>query len=148
MSIKSEKSINELESPATEVAVELPERHVFVQCPKCRHIVDQSKISANLDVCPRCGAHLRIGARRRLDITVDKGSFEEWDADLTVTNFLHFPGYTEKLKGPRETSGQLDAVICGRATIGGQECALLIMNVDFMMGFMGAVAGEKLCRVF
>ena len=148
MSTKSEKSLNELESPATEVTVEIPERHVFEQCPRCRHIVDQNKIAANFDVCPRCGAHLRIGARRRLEITVDGGSFEEWDEHLATTDFLHFPGYSEKLERARKKSGELDAVICGRASIGGQPCAIFIMNGEFMMGSMGIVVGEKICRLF
>lgn len=80
--------------------------------------------------------------------TVDAGSFEEWDASLRATDFLEFPGYAEKLEAARAASRENDAVICGRGTIGGHACALFFMNADFMMGSMGSVVGEKICRVF
>jgi acetyl-CoA carboxylase carboxyl transferase subunit beta len=142
------KSENVLEAPVTQVPVEVPERTLLVRCPSCRRVVDAQLIADNLDVCPRCGHHLRIGARRRLSITVDAGSFEEWDAGLAATDFLDFPGYPDKLDRARRASGETDAVVCGRATIGGQPCALFVMDGSFMMGSMGAVVGEKICRCF
>ncbi|WP_455139154.1 acetyl-CoA carboxylase, carboxyltransferase subunit beta [Thermophilibacter sp.] len=145
---KREKSLNALEGPVTEVAAEFPERHVLVKCPGCRRVIDAEKLEANLDVCPRCGRHLRLSGRKRMKVTVDAGSFEEWDADLAATDFLEFPGYPEKLEAAREKSHELDAVVCGRGKIGGHDCALFFMNADFMMGSMGSVVGEKVTRVF
>lgn len=142
------KNVNKLEGPVTDVTVELPQRHLLVKCPGCRRVIDQHDMSDNLDVCPRCGHHLRLDARRRLAITVDDGSFEEWDADLEATDFLRFPGYAEKLSRNRAKTGERDAVVCGRAAIGGRACAVFVMNGDFLMGSMGAVVGEKICRVF
>ena len=143
-----DKRENDLEGPVTEVPVELPQRTLLVKCPGCRRIIDQDKLAENLDVCPRCGHHLRLGARARLRVTVDAGSFEEWDRDLEVRDFLKFPGYAEKLDAARAKTGEADAVVCGRARIGGRECALFVMNADFMMGSMGSVVGEKICRTF
>lgn len=145
---KREKSVNALEGPITEVAAEFPERHVLIKCPGCRRVIDQQKLAENLDVCPRCGRHLRVSGRKRMRMTVDAGSFEEWDADLSATDFLEFPGYPEKLEAAREKSHEPDAVVCGRATIGGHPCAVFFMNADFMMGSMGSVVGEKVTRVF
>ena len=142
------KRDNELEGPVTEVPVELPQRTLLVKCPGCRRIIDQEKLSENLDVCPRCGHHLRLSARRRILATVDAGSFEEWDRALEARDFLDFPGYKEKLDTARAKTGEADAVVCGRATIGGRACALFVMNADFMMGSMGSVVGEKVCRTF
>ncbi|WP_346674910.1 acetyl-CoA carboxylase, carboxyltransferase subunit beta [Enorma phocaeensis] len=141
-------AVNKLEGPITDIEVELPQRRTYVKCPGCRRIIDQEQLRANLDVCPRCGRHMRLDARRRIALTVDTGSFEEWDADLAPTDFLEFPGYTEKLCHAQEASGERDAVVCGFARIGGEPCALFVMNGDFMMGSMGAVVGEKICRVF
>lgn len=140
--------VNKLEGPVTDVPVELPPRRLYVKCPSCRRIIDQDQLEEGLDVCPRCGHHMRIGARRRIELTVDAGSFEEWDADLAATDFLSFPGYAEKLTATRAKTGEVDAVVCGRASIGGMPCALFVMNGDFMMGSMGAVVGEKICRTF
>ena len=92
---KREKSVNTLESPVTEVAAELPERHILVKCPGCRRVIDQSKFAENLDVCPRCGRHLRVSGRKRMRMTVDAGTFEDWDRELAATDFLEFPGYAE-----------------------------------------------------
>lgn len=145
---RKEKASNILEGPLTEGAAEFPERHVFVKCPSCRRIIDEARLRENLEVCPRCGKHHRVSGRLRLQMTVDTGSFEEWDAELAPTDFLSFPGYADKLKGAQRTSGELDAVVCGRAKIGGNAAAIFCMNADFMMGSMGSVVGEKICRTF
>jgi acetyl-CoA carboxylase carboxyl transferase alpha subunit/acetyl-CoA carboxylase carboxyl transferase beta subunit len=142
------KSRNTLESPVTDVPVELSERRIYVQCPGCRHVVDVDRMAQNLEVCPRCGHHLRLPARTRIELTCDPQSFEEWDADLSSVDFLHFPGYEEKLKRAREKSGEVEAVVCGRASIKGEPCAIFVMNGDFMMGSMGSVVGEKITRCF
>lgn len=144
----SKKSRNTLESPLTEVPVEVAERRLYVKCPSCHRIVDVEDMATNLDVCPRCGHHMRLTARRRIEITTDADSFVEWDADLRSRDFLNFPGYASKLEKYREKSGENDAVVCGRATIDGLPCALFVMSGDFMMGSMGSVVGEKIARCF
>lgn len=148
MCARRDKRENELEGPVTEVAVELPPRTLLVKCPGCRRVIDQGQLSANYDVCPRCGHHLRVNAQHRLRLTVDADSFEEWYKDLEVRDFLKFPGYAEKLDAARAKTGEADAVVCGRATIRGRACAIFVMNGDFMMGSMGSVVGEKICRTF
>ena len=145
---KREKSVNALESPVTEVAAEFPERHILVKCPGCKRVIDQAKFAENLDVCPRCGRHLRVSGRKRMRITVDAGSFEEWDRELAATDFLEFPGYAEKLADAREKTHENDAVVCGRGRIDGHDVALFFMSAEFMMGSMGSVVGEKICRTF
>ena len=143
-----QKGINKLEGPVTDIPIELPERRAYVKCPGCRRIIDLEQLEASHDVCPRCGHHMRLGARKRLEATVDAGSFEEWDAELEATDILAFPGYTEKLERAQRSTGDKDAVLCGRATIGGEPCAIFIMDGDFMMGSMGSGVGEKICRTF
>lgn len=145
---KKTKSVNVLEGAVTEVPVELPSRHVFVKCPNCRRVTDADVLADNLDVCPRCGHPMRLRARRRLAMTVDAGSFEEMDAELRVRDFLRFPGYEEKLRSARLRTGENDAVLTGVASIGGCPTGVFVMDGEFMMGSMGAVVGEKLCRLF
>ena len=148
MTKRAKKSRNTLESSANDVPVEIPERRLYAKCNSCKRIVDIEEAARDLDVCPHCGHHMRLGARRRLEITCDKGSFQEWFADLTATDFLGFPGYAGKLQTARTKTGEADAVVCGRATIEGMPCAIFVMNGDFMMGSMGAVVGEKISRAF
>lgn len=148
MTKRAKKSRNTLESSANDVPVEIPERRLYAKCNSCKRIVDIEEAARDLDVCPHCGHHMRLGARRRLEITCDEGSFQEWFADLTATDFLGFPGYAGKLQTARTKTGEADAVVCGRATVEGMPCALFVMNGDFMMGSMGAVVGEKISRTF
>ena len=148
MTKRAKKSRNTLESSANDVPVEIPERRLYAKCNSCKRIVDIEEAARDLDVCPHCGHHMRLGARRRLEITCDEGSFQEWFADLTATDFLGFPGYAGKLQTARTKTGEADAVVCGRATIEGMPCAIFVMNGDFMMGSMGAVVGEKISRAF
>ena len=119
---KREKSVNALEGPVTEVEAEFPERHVLIKCPGCRRVIDQAKLAENLDVCPRCGRHLRVSGRKRMRITVDAGSFEEWDAELAATDFLEFPGYAEKLADARL------ALVLGADLVHDQRVEQLVMN--------------------
>lgn len=147
-SSKKVKSANTLEGPITEVNVEQPERQILVRCPGCRHAAAQEDIAGNLEVCPRCGHHFRIGARKRISMTVDAESFQEMDADLVAKDFLGFPGYREKIAKARAASQENEAVICGTATVGGYRCALFVMNSQYMMGSMGSVVGEKITRLF
>ncbi len=142
------KSRNTLESSANDVPVEIPERRLYAKCNACKRIVDVEEAARNLDVCPNCGHHMRLGARRRIELTCDAGSFREWDADLEATDFLGFPGYADKLKAARAKTGEADAVVCGSCTVEGMPCAMFVMNGDFMMGSMGAVVGEKISRTF
>lgn len=148
MTKRAKKSRNTLESSANDVPVEIPERRLYAKCNSCKRIVDIEEAARDLDVCPHCGHHMRLGARRRLEITCDEGSFQEWFADLTATDFLGFPGYAGKLQTARTKTGEADAVVCGRATVEGMPCAIFVMNGDFMMGSMGAVVGEKISRTF
>lgn len=111
-------------------------------------MIDEARLHDNLEVCPRCGKHFRVSGRDRMRMTVDEGTFEEWDANLASEDFLSFPGYADKLKSVSERSGERDAVVCGRGKICGCDTALFFMDANFMMGSMGSVVGEKICRTF
>ena len=78
----------------------------------------------------------------------DKGSFREMYSEMKSGNPLNFPGYRDKLETVRSASGEEEAVICGTAKIGGQNCCLFVMESYFMMGSMGSVVGEKITSLF
>ena len=121
---------------------------LWVKCPVCKNPVLSADLNENLKVCPKCSYHFRIGARQRIEITVDEGSFEEFDAELTSTNIIDFPDYTRKLKNAKLNSGENESVITGLAKIGGCKTVIAVMNSQFMMGSMGTVTGEKITRAF
>ena len=119
-----------------------------VTCPSCRKMLFRDALAENSDVCPRCGWHFQISARRRVALIADEGTFQERDADIASRNLLGFPGYDEKLRRARRTESGSDEVVCGTCRIGGCPCCLFAMEPAFMMGSMGTAVGEKITRLF
>ena len=117
-------------------------------CPHCGALVALSDQQENLNVCPACGYHFRIGTRERIAYLVDEDSFQELDGELMSRDVLGFPGYDQKLRNAKLASREKEGVVCGAAQIGGEPCALFVMDPNFMMGSMGTVVGEKIARLF
>lgn len=122
--------------------------NLLVHCPKCQKTMLREEISANNKVCPSCNYHMRLSAKERLTITVDKGSFIEYDAHMKTLNPINFPEYEEKIKLLQEKTNLQEAVITGECQIRGSRCAIGIMDSRFMMASMGSVVGEKITRLF
>ena len=118
----------------------------FCKCPDCHQMLYIRDVEDSLSVCPECGYHFRLDAKMRIAITVDEGSFDEWDADVESVNVLDFPGYTEKLEMQRKKTGLKSAVMTGQCAIDGHRCAVAVMDSRFMMGSMGQAVGEKITR--
>lgn len=117
-------------------------------CPHCGALVALSDQQENLNVCPACGYHCRIGPRERIAYLTDEDSFSELDGSLMSKDVLGFPGYDQKLRNAKLASREKEGVVCGAAKIGGEPCALFVMDPNFMMGSMGTVVGEKIARLF
>ena len=114
-------------------------------CPRCQAELTTAELEAQEYVCT-CGYHFRMPARRRLMNLVDEGSFWELDRDMMGGNPINFINYEAKKEKLRASSGENEGVICGTASIGGQKCAIFVMEPYFMMGSMGCVVGEKVTR--
>lgn len=127
--------------------VDIPKDLLF-KCPRCSSVCMSDEMDKNLGVCPSCGYHSRINSRRRLELTADKDSFVEFDADMISKNPIDFPGYDIKQDELRQKTGLNDAVITGECTIKGRRCIIGIMDTRYMMASMGSVVGEKLTRAF
>ena len=81
-------------------------------------------------------------------MTADEGSFIEFNKYFDFCNPINFRGYAEKIETERKKTGLNEAVVTGYCTISGFECVLVVMDSNFMMGSMGSVVGEKVCRAF
>ena len=117
---------------------------LFQKCDKCGEIIYTEDIITNYYICPNCNSYFRILPRIRLSMVLDKGSFKEWDTDLTVSDPLNFPGYLNKLEQMRTATGLDEAVITGEGKINGESVAIGVMASTFLMGSMGEVVGEKI----
>ena len=121
---------------------------LFVKCPHCSHLTLGAELDENQMVCPKCGYHMRLPARKRLYNLCDGGTFQEWDAGVFSKDPLSFPGYQVKVKSSRLKSREMSAVVTGRGEVGKISCALFAMEGQFMMGSMDSAVGEKITRVF
>ncbi|MBQ2581021.1 MAG: acetyl-CoA carboxylase carboxyltransferase subunit beta [Ruminococcus sp.] len=126
---------------------DIPKGLLF-KCPRCRSVTLSEEFNKKGKVCPNCNYHSRLSARERLDITVDKGSFREFDRTMISKNPIDFPGYEQKQIALREKTGLKDAVLTGRAKIYGKDTVIIVMDSNFMMASMGSVVGEKITRAF
>jgi len=112
-------------------------------------MVYEKEVADALHVCPECGHHRRVDARTRLEQLVDPGTFEEFAADLRSTDPLEFKDripYKERLEREQEKTGEVEAILVGKAFIRGRAVILGVMNPSFIMASMGAVVGEKVTR--
>ena len=118
-------------------------------CPGCGSHYRDDELEASFRVCPQCGHHFPVGARARIAQLADPGSFAEEDAELRSADplaFFDLRPYTERLVEAEMETGLGDAIVCGGATIEGEECRLAVMDFAFMGGSMGSVVGEKFAR--
>ena len=121
---------------------------MFMRCPKCKEIIYSEDLVSNKYVCPKCEHYFRINAKQRIEMVLDKGSFEEWHKDITTDNPLNFPNYIEKIEKTKNITGLDEAVITGKGKIKGKDVAIGVMSADFIMGSMGSVVGERITRLF
>jgi acetyl-CoA carboxylase carboxyl transferase subunit beta len=117
-------------------------------CPACKQLIFTSDLDNHFQICPKCGHHFRMNARQRINMITDPDSFCEHHPDLSSINRLDFPDYDEKLTQASLFSHETEGVITGTGMINGHQVALFVMEVNFMMGSMGQVVGEKITLLF
>ena len=116
----------------------------WVKCDNCKEILYKDDVHNNLSVCPNCGKHFRLSARRRIKQIADEGTFEEIGAEILTKDPLNFEGYLKKVETLREKTKIEEAVKCGICEIEGNKTVLAVMDGKFMMGSMGSAVGERI----
>jgi len=121
---------------------------LWVRCDRCREIIFKAELEANLQVCPRCGKHFRIGARARIENLLEPG-YELVDLELRSTDPLEFTDlkpYKRRLAEAQKKTGLNDAIINAIGKLGPHNVVLSVMEYSFIGGSMGAVVGETIAR--
>ena len=121
------------------------------KCDGCGQIVYTEEWERNWNVCPLCGHHDALPVRRRLELMLDPGSFQELDAELVPLDPLGFVDskrYRDRLRSTAKATGMSDAFISGAGAIDGRAVSIGSFAFEFMGGSMGSVVGEKVARVF
>jgi acetyl-CoA carboxylase carboxyl transferase subunit beta len=141
--------------PRIDVRVETNQLHPPVEathpntCPKCQSHYRDDELDANLWVCPHCGHHFPMRARRRIASLADEGSFVEEAQDLRSDDPLDFfdlRPYAERIAEAEMKTGLGEASVIGQAAVDGNPCQLVVMDFAFMGGSMGSAVGEKFSR--
>ncbi|NQT22961.1 MAG: acetyl-CoA carboxylase carboxyltransferase subunit beta [Candidatus Omnitrophica bacterium] len=123
---------------------------LWVKCEGCGELVYRKKLEENLSVCPKCNFHFTLGARERVALLADEGTFKEFYENMQVMDPLNFKGpktYKDKIKSDQEATGLKEAAIVGEAKIDKLNVALGVTDSRFIMGSMGSVVGEKITRL-
>lgn len=146
--VMNEKEKSNQKGSLLKKRVEIPEG-LWMRCPGCEEPLYKSFVEENLNVCPKCNHHFRIGAMTRIEYLVDENSFEEFLKDLTTNDPLNFnfrdTTYKQRLKDEEKKSGVKEAMVIGKAFIKGRGVVLAVMDSNFLMGSMGFAVGEKFC---
>lgn len=122
--------------------------NLMIKCAGCGSLLVTKDWERDHKVCARCGFHARLGARERLALLSDEGSFEEWDAGLSPRDPLQFPDYENKRTIAQVKTGLKDSCVTGAAKLEGRDVAIGASDFSFMGGSMGSVLGEKITRLF
>ena len=122
---------------------------IWSQCPSCNQVLYRAELERNLDVCPKCAYHNRIGARRRLDVFLDPEPREEIGAELEPMDPLKFKDskkYKDRLSAAQKATSEQDALVVMQGRLKGMEVVAAAFEFSFMGGSMGAVVGERFVR--
>jgi acetyl-CoA carboxylase carboxyl transferase subunit beta len=115
-------------------------------CPACEAILYQPELEKSLFVCPKCDHHLRIGARTRMSIFFDGGSFTELATKITTTDVLKFKdtkSYSQRIKEAVSITGEEEAIVIGQGKLEGAEVIVAAFEFRYMGGSMGGAVGTK-----
>lgn len=122
---------------------------VWQKCVACHAVLYHAELERNLHVCPKCGHHMRIGARERLEQFLDPGSAREIAASVAPVDVLKFRDskkYKDRLSLAQKSTGERDALIAMRGTLMRMPLVATAFEFKFMGGSMGSVVGERFVR--
>ena len=122
---------------------------VWVKCDACGTQLYRSEVERIQHVCPKCEHHMRLSARRRLELFLDSDTARELAPRLQPKDPLKFRDtkrYKDRIIQARDGSGELEALVTMTGKLYGQPLVTSAFEFGFMGGSMGSVVGEKFVR--
>ncbi len=121
----------------------------WVKCNSCQSLTYYKEMKKQNYVCPKCGFHLRIDIKKRIELLIDIDSFVEYDKDLSPVDPLKFvdkKSYAKRIEDGYKKTLRKSSVVSGECNIHNILCELIIFDFSFMGGSLGSVEGEKIVR--
>jgi acetyl-CoA carboxylase carboxyl transferase subunit beta len=122
---------------------------LWIKCPACDAVLYRAELERNLNVCPKCSHHMRIGARARLLSFLDENSAEEIGAEVAPEDPLKFKDskrYRDRLAQAQKSTGERDALVAMAGRLLGMPVVACAFEFQFLGGSMGSVVGERFRR--
>jgi acetyl-CoA carboxylase carboxyl transferase subunit beta len=122
---------------------------LWMKCAACDAVLYRAELERNINVCPKCGHHMRIGARERLDAFLDPQSGVELADDIEPEDPLKFRDskkYRDRLLQAQKSTQEKDALIVMAGTLQSLPIVACAFEFEFMAGSMGSVVGERFVR--
>lgn len=122
---------------------------LWSKCESCMTVLYKTDLDNNLEVCPKCSHHNRIGARNRLNQLLDAEDCLEIGANVEPIDPLKFKDsktYADRIKAAQKEGGEKDALIVMQGKIHSVDVVVAAFEFKFMGGSMGAVVGERFVR--
>lgn len=122
---------------------------LWIKCPSCETVLYKTDLEQNVNVCPKCSHHHRIGARARLNAFLDGEGRYEIGQEVIPVDALKFKDskkYPDRLKEALENTGETDALVVMGGSVMSVPVVAACFEFDFMGGSMGSVVGERFAR--
>lgn len=122
---------------------------LWIKCQACSNVLYHAELDRAQDVCIKCGHHMQISARKRIERLLDPGELEELGASIEPVDLLKFKDskrYKDRLTQATKDSGEKDALVVMHGKLKGMAVVVAVFDFNFMAGSMGSVVGERFCR--
>jgi acetyl-CoA carboxylase carboxyl transferase subunit beta len=122
---------------------------LWSKCPNCGAQIYNKELEQAIRVCPKCSYHHRLPAKKRIEALADEGSFEMTSGKVRSVDALKFidtESYVSRLERTKKKTGRENAILAGRATLGGLRVMLIVMDFEYSGGSMGSAEGEEITR--
>lgn len=149
MDLKNLFSKISFDSDSKEQATKKDAPSHWVKCPECSSLMFFKEVENQDNICPKCNFHMRIGAKRRIEILTDEGSFVEYDENLRPNDPLKFvdkTSYKKRVEVAEKKTGRTSSVVSGECEINRTPVQIVVFDFSFMGGSLGSVEGEKIVR--
>ncbi|MFC2078532.1 acetyl-CoA carboxylase, carboxyltransferase subunit beta [Candidatus Bipolaricaulota bacterium] len=127
----------------------IPDDSLWMKCKACGDLVFKRRVRENNNICPSCGEYFFLTVEERIEMLVDEDSFDNISKSIEASDPLEFvdrKSYQDRIEQAQGVTGLPDAIVVGRATIGGAAVILGVMDFRFIGGSMGSVVGEQICH--